>query len=142
MRNGRAPDLNILPVHCLYFRINREDVLGDRINPDRIRSKDTSVNWSKYSKPWDVIFDHEGAGFARFLVRDIPEILPEKLEGNAKPHHFRPVHDPLTENYSHCEIRCFKDGVRHTGNKLPETVKKEYRQILSDRGVILSMPEV
>lgn len=140
-RKGRGIDRGILPRHCLYFRVQREDLIGNRINPGRIRASDTSVNWSKYSLPWDVVFDYKGAGIARFMVRDVPKILPTTVAGGTKEHHFRPVHDPLEENYSHCEIRCFKEGEHHTSGKLPVTVKKEFRQILSDRAYVLMLPD-
>jgi hypothetical protein len=107
----------------------------------RIAYQNQSVNWSKYGKPWDVIFDFPGHGFAQFLVGDLPTELPSQKTENAKPHSFFPSHVPECRNYSHCEIWTFKDGVPISkSTKLPATVKKEFRQIISDRAVILRTP--
>jgi hypothetical protein len=55
------------------------------------------------------------------------------------------VHQPhtklaLTENYAHSEIRTYKNGLLVETPNLPATVKKEFRQIMSDRSVILHRP--
>jgi hypothetical protein len=51
-----------------------------------------STNWSKYSRPWDVIFDFPGYGIARLRVSDLPDNLPiEQPPGTpVLPHSFRP----------------------------------------------------
>jgi hypothetical protein len=68
IRNGRPADQNFKQWHELYYRFESdEDIDGDRLLGPRIyTSFDISVNWSKYSKPWDVIFDHLKAGVALF----------------------------------------------------------------------------
>jgi hypothetical protein len=105
------------------------------------------VNWSKYGEPWDVIFDFPGEGIAQFLVCGLPKELPIYLPPGEqrtppKPHSFFPGHVPEPNNYSHCEIWTFKEGVQAPNAKLPETVKKEFRQIMSDRAVILLSPSI
>ena len=105
------------------------------------------MNWSKYGKPWDVIFDFPGYGIAQFMVCGLPEELPMELPPGRqpnppKPHSFFPAHIPESDNYAHCEIWTFKDGVRVPRPDLPATVKKEFRQIMSDRGVILHSPSL
>ena len=128
--------------HKLYRRFNSDDLLENRLNPARIAYKNTSVNWSKYSKPWDVIIDFPDSGYCQILVRHLPSELPkEKVEGS-KLHKFEPEHKPLEDNYSHTEIVTYKDGGKMTGNfDLPSTVKKEFRTIISDRSLILSTPK-
>lgn len=86
-----------------------------------------------------MIFDHQGWGIARFVVKDMPKELPK--EGDGKPHSFYPAHVPLAENFSHSEIWTLKEGKRVEG-KLPSMVKKEFRQIMSDRSLVVSRPEV
>lgn len=148
LRNGRVADNGIKANHCLYYRFVQEDLLGDRLNPTRIPIKNTSVNWSKHSKPWDVIFDHPGLGIARFIVRMLPFDLPRdrpnppSAKNPPKVFAFYAEHDPLDENYSHCEIRTYKEGVRDIKCDLPATVKKEYRTSLADHALILWHPTI
>jgi hypothetical protein len=151
-RNGRPIDNKFKPTDHLYHRCRKDDVFEDRMLPDRIRSRDPSVNWSKYSKPWDVIFDHPGEGIVRFIVRDLPIELPKsppeppknpkKSIAPIKLHSFFPIHDPIEDNYSHSEIRTFKDGARVTKGSLPELAKKEFRQIMSDRSFVILKPRI
>lgn len=118
-------------------------MVGKRLLAARIPFKNTSVNWSKYGKPWDVIFDFPGLGIAQFLVCGLPKELPIEAQPGVKtkPHSFYPAHVPEPTNYAHSEIWTFKDGAHvEIPKSLPETVKKEFRQIMSDRGVILRKP--
>jgi hypothetical protein len=148
MRNGRAVDHGFLGYHRLYYRCaTKEDVEGNHLLPARVRAYDISVNWSKYSKPWDVIFDKPLAGIVLFFVHDIQLDLPIDLSSAAreqdkpKPHLYRPIHEPEDDNYSHSAIAIFKDGERITKERQVGTnAKKEFRQIISDRSLILRHP--
>lgn len=147
LQNGRPADNSFHFFHCLYYRCVQEDVSGGRLLAVRIPYKNPSVNWSKYSKPWDVIFDFPGHGFAQFMVCGLPQELPIEIPSGPlrdppKPHSFFPGHVPEPQNYGHCEIWTFKEGVRVPNAKLPETVKKEFRQIMSDRSVLLFAPSL
>jgi hypothetical protein len=143
VQGSRGIDGEFLPSHNLYQRIEAEDIVGDRLLPARIRILDQSVNWSKYSRPWDVTFGYRKQGIARIAVRDLPPPLPRELPNkDAKYHDFKPAHDPLPQNYSHCEIRVSKNGVRVTNAKqIGDLAKKEYRTMLSDRCVIVMRPD-
>src|SRR5271166_906034 len=101
---------------------------GNRLSALRLRYENTSVNRSRYSKPWDVIFDHPGQGIVQFLVCWLPLELPY-VQPNPPVtlHSFYPGHKPEDENYSHSEIWTYKEGVRVEKPSLPNTVKKEFR---------------
>jgi hypothetical protein len=105
-----------------------------------------SVNWSKYCKPWDVIFGYPNGGIALFIVfeikRDFPSELPATMaQQKPKPRTFRPSHEPFDDNYSHSEIAVFRDGVRVTKtSQISDEAKKEFRQIVSDRSRIIKSP--
>jgi hypothetical protein len=147
LQNGRAVDNGFRFFHCLYHRYKLEDIGDGRLISLRIPYKNASVNWSKYSKPWDVIFDYPGEGIGQFLVCGLPKELPIELplgqqRNPPKPHSFYPSHVPEAENYAHCEIWTFKEGAHVPSVKLPETVKKEFRQIMSDRCVLLLVPSL
>jgi len=121
-------------------------VEGSRLLPVRVKSFDISVNWSKYSKPWDVIFGSPTAGIALFVVWDIRRELPTDLASEQretrKLHSYGPVHEPYDDNYSHTEIAVIKDGKRVTkSSAVGELAKKEFRQIISDKSLILRRPK-
>jgi hypothetical protein len=115
LRSNRPVDNSFRFFHQLYHRCSKEDVAGDRLIASRIRYSNPSVNWSKYAKPWDVIFDFPGRGIAQFLVCGLPRELPKTSEvEEAKAHSFFPGHVPECCNYSHCEIRTFKEGSKYS----------------------------
>jgi hypothetical protein len=113
--------------------------------PARIRVDRPSVNWSKYSKAWDVIFDHPGYGIVRFIVenlpRELPTVPPRPGERRAELHRFYPFHDPLNLNYSHSEIRCSR-GERELARISSSTVTKEFQAMMSRGGLVLLRPEI
>src|SRR5208337_2719167 len=57
-QNGRPVDNQFGRFERLYHRCVQEDMEGNRLSALRLRYENTSVNRSRYSKPWDVIFDH------------------------------------------------------------------------------------
>jgi hypothetical protein len=145
IRNGRPIDQNFRSFHLLYYRCKREDIEGNRLLAPKIKSFDISVNWSKYSKPWDVIFGEPAAGIALFVVCDVSCDLPRELSSEQreakKIHSYRPTHEPYDDNYSHSEIAVFKDDKRITKSSgVGEIAKKEFRQIISDKCLIVRWP--
>jgi hypothetical protein len=144
LRNGRPPDQNFKRRHFLYHRCTKEDVEGGVFLPPRIRVDRPSVNWSKYSKAWDVIFDYPRNGIVRFVVGNLPRELPKAAQRPSERapelHSFFPFHDPLDENYSHSEIRCSR-GVREIRRISSSMVAKEFQAIMSREGLLLLHPE-
>jgi hypothetical protein len=142
-RRGRPVDNSFRDHHGLYYRCTKEDFEDDgRLNPSRIRCDNTSVNWSKYSKPWDVIFDHPGFGIVRFLVKELPKELPKQPPKGANVRSFYPVHDPMDENYAHAEIGTFDGQKRIANPNLGKIVKTEFRMIMRDRAMLILPPKV
>lgn len=144
LRNGRGVDNSHGPEDHLYRRCVKEDVEGDRLLAARIKYDDTSVNWSKYSKPWDVIFDYPGQGIARWTVKDLPKNLPQEIPPGTKKvelHDFNPSHMPLCYNYSHSEIHVYRNGQR-IQRLSSNLAKKEFRTIMSERSSILFSPTI
>jgi hypothetical protein len=145
LRNGRPPDQSFKSRDFLYHRCTKEDVEDEVFLPARIRINRPSVNWSKYSKAWDVIFDYPGHGVVRFAVGNLPRELPKAPlkpgEKRPEPHHFFPLHDPLDLNYSHSEIRCSRGG-RELVKISSSAVTKEFQAIMSRQGLLLLRPEI
>ena len=143
LQNGRGIDSDVRKSHRLYYRFKAGDIVGTRLLPASIRCKgDLSVNWSKYSWPWDVIFDHPRDGIASFLVRDLPAELPKEQPDGVSVEicSFVPFHVPETDNYSHSELGIVRNGRRLKPKDPGEIIKKEFRTYMSDRGLILWYP--
>ncbi len=137
MRNGRPIINTFEPKEKLYFRFPppQGGPLGDRLPAASIRFPDMSVNRSGYgelrlSEPRDVIIGFPGWGVATFRVEDIPG--PMRTDERTT-YEFRAEHVPEEDNYSHSEVRTFKNGTHHRKIEPPSTVKKKYRTILMER---------
>lgn len=143
-QGDRGVDSGFRDWHQLYRRFTKEDVEGARLIAARIPYGNTSVNWSKYSKPWDVVFDNPGHGIAQLSTHHLPMELPKRPPAGSTPtlHSFKPEHFPESSNYSHSQLMTYKAGSKVSNPSLPATVKKEFRTIISDRSVVLCSPEV
>jgi hypothetical protein len=132
--------------HRLYYRCKKEDLLAEtgRLSPARIKCENTSVNWSRFSKPWDVICDHPDHGIVFFKMGKFPPDLPKQtpLDPKTARRSFRPVHDPLPANYAHAEIQTFDGNRTIPKPNLSQMVKTEYRVALSDQGFLILTPEI
>jgi hypothetical protein len=129
-RGGRPLDPDLLG-ECCFMRCQPEYIDGERLASAGIRFPDTSVNRCKYSEPGDALGTKLEWGFVRFRASDVPTSV--EGENNARVD-FSIVHVPIDENYSHCEIRAFKGGVHvKKGDKIPDTVKKIFRQLLCEK---------
>lgn len=143
LADGRGLDDGFKPEHILYRRCTSDEVEGTRMLAAAIRYDNTSVNWSKYSRPGDVIFDNCDWGIAILRVRQLPDGLPtNKPDPKTKIYAFRATHVPEDENYSHSEIWAYADGVREPKPKPSDAVKKEFRMLLSDRTYVVLDPAV
>lgn len=144
LKRQRGVDNNFKDWHQLYRRCQCEDLEGNRLIAARIPSSNISVNWSKYSEPWDVIFDHPRFGITRLLVRDLPKELPRQppVGSPTKIHSYVAEHYPEETNYAHSEIVAHKEGRKVHGKSLSQTVKKEFRTIISDHSLLLLPPKI
>lgn len=115
-------------------------VKEQRLLPTGIKFPDWSVNRSKYSEPDDVLIpSYLDWGIAEFQV----ESVPKKMEspGNVV-FEFKVEHDPVDDNYSHSEVRTYKEGTHHKNIDVNKTVKKQFRQMLSDRTRLIRSPKI
>lgn len=142
LRNGRGIDSGFKPWHLLFHRCKKDDVEGNRLLPASISYRNTSCNWSKYSRPCDVIFDKPGWGIAMFFVRHLPTNLPSIRDDKMKEFSYRPGHEPEDLNYSHSEIKTYKEGVLMDKPNPSEAAKKEFRTLMSNRSFIILDPAV
>jgi hypothetical protein len=137
-RAGRSLDQDFDESELLYKRCLAEHIEEERLLATAISFPDWSVNRAKYSEPEDVLIpDYLDWGIAAFEVGNVPKSLISP--GNVK-YDFRVEHDPVEDNYSHSEVRTYKD--EHHDKKLDpnKTVKKRFRQILSEKTVIIRQP--
>jgi len=139
-RNNRLVDPNFQKDERLYYRC-QEDFFDEKGNivGSSIKFPTCSVNRGKYSKPEDVLLpDYLNWGIVEFQVGNIPAQLKTP---DGKEFDFKVEHDPTEENYSHSEIRTYKDGlIPKTNKQVADSVKKSFRTIVSQYAVVLKQP--
>jgi hypothetical protein len=139
-RSGRPVDMNFDDNENLYNRFRKEYLAEGKFLPTGIKFPDWSVNREKYSEPEDVLIpDFHEWGIAQFKVGDVPDTLPSP--GDIK-FDFKVEHDPVEDNYSHSEVRSYKNGQHTRKIEVNRTVKKTFRQILSEKIVIVKEPNI
>jgi hypothetical protein len=140
LRRGRVVDEHFDSSERLYHRCQLQHINSGRLLPQAIRFPNFSVNRSKYSQPEDVLLPcYRDWKIAAFEVIDIPE--PQSTDKNTE-YSWRVKHDPLDTNYAHSEVRTFKNSVYDENLKVPTTIKKQFRQILSDRARVIHEPRM
>ncbi len=146
IQGSRNADSDFKQWHGLYRACAFEDVIDGRVAGPTISCRQISVNWSKYSVPWDVIFDRKNWGVAHLFVQDLPTDLPIDPPPGANLFDFRVGHVPENDNYAHSQIEAYKRGqaanapVVMVTTDLPSTVKKQLRQILADKFTVIILP--
>jgi len=146
LRNGRPVDPVFDLAEQLYHRCTAGSTLEDpqqpglfRLKPSSLRCPDFSVNRQKYSQPEDVLLpSYQEMGVAAFAVGDVPSSI---ISPGGVVLEFRVEHVPLEENYAHAEVRSYKDSARILeSSKVPDRVKSEFRQRLSEKSVVIIDP--
>jgi hypothetical protein len=138
LRQLRPVDSHFESSETLYYRCRAEHISGDRLLPQAIRFPDFSVNRSKYSEPEDVLVPtYLNWGVSAFHVSDLP--LAQQTDAQTV-YSWQVIHDPLEDNYSHSEVRTDKNGQYSKTLDVPKTMKKFFRQVLSDKARILKQP--
>jgi hypothetical protein len=112
-----------------------------------------SVNRGLFSEPGDCRYPNRHHDYVvQFRVGEMPPSI--QAENGGTLCHFGVVHDPIREdkppydfeNYGHSEIRVYRNATRADAdqiprnNKLPDTVKLEFRQALADKSRIAQHP--
>jgi hypothetical protein len=140
-RNGRLADQYFDPDETLYIRVEPEHINGEYVDMAGIHFPDISVNRGKYSDPVDVLIGKPDWYIAHFQVRHIPpgHCMPDGTEYEYRVEH-DPIDTPGQENFSHSEIRAFKNQGQHNpvkcfqrDLKVPPTEKARFRQMLADK---------
>ncbi len=137
MQQGRAADQEFAASENLFHAVNRgmltptpegglfvEFRVGNmsvnRERPDGEQGDVLMVAYPKF-KDWGVL---------RFAVADIksPQTRP-----NADDVHYRPVHDPSSDNYYHTEIRVFRGDEEQPTTNIKPSMKMWFRTEMSKR---------
>lgn len=130
-RNGREIDPVFDPEELVYHRCILSDLVDGKFSSVSIKFPDWSVNRGKYCRPSDVLLPSWlDFGVAEFKVKDVPSDMKSSGDTNFN---FKIEHDPLEENYSHSELRVYKNGFHDKKVSVSSLVKKEFRVRLSLR---------
>lgn len=139
-RAGRPVDMNFDDNENLYNRFKKEFLTEGKFLPTGIKFPDWSVNREKYSEPEDVLFpDFLEWGIAQFKVSDVPDTLTSAGDNKFD---FKVEHAPVEENYSHSEVRSYKNEQHNRKIDVNKLVKKRFRQIISEKIVIIKEPMI
>ncbi len=108
-QSGRPPDPRFDAEERLFRRFRPEDLEGRTVAVDAIELPDMSVKREKYGPPNWLLLDEafETWGVASFMVRDIPAELTHL---GTIEYTFGVEHCPTRNNYTHSEVRAYKDG--------------------------------
>ncbi len=164
----RRHNRDVVPVfeggEQVFFRWYRNDIKEEfrnednptGITPNQIPTPDQSVNRSGLEgRCWFVLIPEAEESVERRnrkLCMGILKLAAGRMptpttEGNAV-YTFVLEHDPLPENYQHCEIRVYKDGVRQTAvdrkklkKLIPNKVKLHYRAKMAEFAAWELLPE-
>jgi hypothetical protein len=146
-KGGRPADHEFSHDEVLYMRCEKAHVEKGRLKTIAgIKFPDQSLNRSRYSKPFDVLLPDPAferstkwlfLGILRFAVAAVPRSI--ERDGNTICE-FRIEHDPQERNYSHTELRVYKNGSRISPaqkNKVSKQDRKNYRlEIMKSAEVI------
>ncbi len=119
-----------------YYRVHPERIQPDGgVDPAHVQCPDLSSNRSKYSEPRDVLIPldkYGGHAVFRFLLPQIPKQVASESAGGGSPTSYdvKTVHDPLEENYAHCETRLYRGG-EHMRSGVSHGAKKVFRAAMS-----------
>lgn len=146
---GRPLDPEFLGTEQLYSRCKLDWIdENGHLKPTYVRIPDQSVNREKYSQCKDVLLPDGSPqsrawllwGVASVRVEDLP---PQSQSAGGVTFQVTVEHDPLDDNYGHCELRVYKDGHRECDSKkVNSKVKKEYQVKLARRTRVIVRPLV
>jgi hypothetical protein len=144
----RCSDPKFIGTERMYIRCTSTDLVRSdgarRLLPAFIRASGQSVNRGKYSFFFDVLLPGAQQASFRWLYLGVVHLqvsdVSVQLQSSVPPTEIRVEHVPLDDNYAHSEIRAFKSDRMLTPKQVAGTVKKELRQIISDRARILLLP--
>jgi hypothetical protein len=142
LRRGRGVVENFDPAEPLYRRCTKTEV-GVPGSGLWVRFPDFSVNrgGQGFGPASDVLLpDWPDHGVIQFLVQDIPASINSD---QSTRYEFKPIHVPEDLNYAHSEVRAFKNGAYDRGLDVKsKLVKKQFRQLLGERAVVVITPRV
>ena len=149
-RGNRLCDPQFTPAEQLFLRCPSNHLQcsngGRRLLPTFIRASGLSLNRGKYSFYFDVLLPGVQQETLQWLYWAVACLqvseIPSQLQFSDTPTAFRVEHDPDDDNYSHSEIRAYKSEKLLAHNRVTAKVKKELRQIISDRARILLLPNI
>lgn len=149
----------------IFFRWYRNDVNDTfikhdnptGITPNQVPIPDQSVNRSglggrfwfvlmpERDEPHDLRLRKLCMGVLKLTI----DCIPNPTNDDGVNYTFLLERDPLRDNYQHCEIRVYKDGLRQTASDrnqlkklIPKAVKKYYRAKIAEAAQWELLPEV
>jgi hypothetical protein len=136
-QRGRPVDPHFEPDERLYLRVHEDHLDSGRLGAGAIRFTEQSVNRGKYSQPeWVLIPRFFDWAIAQFTVQDVPNSIASP---GGPVFTFKTEHLPEQDNYSHSEIRTYKNRAyeKNAGKKVSNKVKLQFRAKLANAATII-----
>ncbi|MFZ0052557.1 MAG: hypothetical protein WAK96_12350 [Desulfobaccales bacterium] len=122
----------------LYIRF--QSVERNEVPISEIKFPDQSLNRARYSEAhWVLIPIFHNWGYGIIKVRDVPR---EISLPSGKTNTCRIEHAPEEENYSHCEVRAYKNGMRVNNNNKDKQLGLKFRENFRRKIEISKYPEM
>lgn len=138
LRKGREPDQDFPLEEDLYIRFQRTE--GNEVPISEIKFPDQSLNRARYSEAqWILIPIYQNWGYGTIRVRDVPK---EISIPSGKTNTCQIEHAPEEKNYSHCEIRAYKNGMRVNNNNKDKRLGLRFREDFRRKIEISKYPEM
>lgn len=143
-RNGRPVVQDFDLKERLFRRFESTHLVDGEIYPASIPVLDLSVNRELFSRPEDILRpNYLDWGVYAFMVEDIPSpIVTNENTKNETIYTFRIEHAPDPDNYSHSEVRTYKNERRARKKISSKAVKMKFRFKLREKIRILQDPRV
>ena len=143
LRAGRAVVPTFAVDEPLYYRITKNDVIADRLDPLAIHLPGCSVNRGGpgFGPAEDVLRpSYPDHGIARFIAGDLPSTYVS-TKGAVE---YKVEHLPEDDNYAHSEIRIYWKGklFRKYRDRLRADEVLALRARLAEKATILAAPKV
>ena len=128
IRDGRPLVVEFHGSEYLYLRYSNKHWVNGELDSTAIRGECPSFNRGSMSEPEDVLYSEDNRyqqmGAVWCSAGEIPSPVSKPPAPAAA---FKPVHDPLEDNYSHCEIRSKKVDLSAGEGGASAAFRKEFR---------------
>jgi len=136
-RQNRQPDPVFAPDESLYHRVPHSHAELKEALKSSFQFPQCCVNRSKYSEPYDVLFDGpdpQGYQVVSWQVRQVTGII--EPVGDSATYECLTKHLPEELNFAHTELQTYKQGDRSKMRSPSPGQKLFWRALMAERATL------